>query len=52
MFNVRSVEKTLKRLQFAKKDLMVNYCSFMVWRLKKLQQTRNIVFHRDTHTFK
>ena len=29
---------------------MVNYCSFMVWRLKKLQQRRNIVFHLDIHT--
>lgn len=38
-------------LRNAKKDLMVNYCSFMVWRLKKLQQRRNIVFHHDMHTF-
>ena len=31
-------------------DLMANCCSltsFMVWRLKKLQQTRNMVFHHD-----
>ena len=36
-------------------DLMANYCSltsFMVWRLKKLQQTRNMVFHHDMYTFK
>ena len=34
---------------------MANYCSltsFMVWRLKKLQQTRNMVFHHDMYTFK
>ena len=42
-------------LRNAKLDLMANYCSltsFMVWRLKKLQQTRNMVFLHDMYTFK